>query len=61
MLPLNGVKVLDLSRLLPGPLASLVLADLGAQVDKLDIERILFAGAFQNPLGGVIGEPAGSG
>ncbi|MCA9584618.1 MAG: CoA transferase [Myxococcales bacterium] len=36
MLPLNGVKVLDLSRLLPGPLASLVLADLGAQVDKLE-------------------------
>jgi alpha-methylacyl-CoA racemase len=33
---LSGVKVLDLSRLLPGPYASLVLADLGAQVDKLE-------------------------
>lgn len=33
---LEGVKVLDLSRLLPGPFASLVLADLGAQVDKIE-------------------------
>ena len=36
MQPLSGIKVLDLSRLLPGPLASLVLADLGAQVDKIE-------------------------
>ncbi|MBX3259885.1 MAG: CoA transferase [Labilithrix sp.] len=36
MIPLAGTKVLDLSRLLPGPLASLVLADLGAQVDKIE-------------------------
>ncbi len=36
MQPLQGVKVLDLTRLLPGPFASLVLADLGAQVDKLE-------------------------
>lgn len=35
-LPLAGLKVLDLSRLLPGPYASLVLADLGATVDKLE-------------------------
>ncbi|MDP2270827.1 MAG: CaiB/BaiF CoA-transferase family protein [Archangium sp.] len=35
-LPLAGLKVLDLSRLLPGPYATLVLADLGAQVDKLE-------------------------
>ena len=34
--PLEGIKVLDLSRLLPGPFASLVLADLGAQVDKIE-------------------------
>jgi len=33
---LGGVRVLDLSRLLPGPYASLVLADLGAQVDKVE-------------------------
>ena len=36
MLPLNGLKVLDLSRLLPGPYATLVLADLGASVDKVE-------------------------
>lgn len=36
MLPLSGLKVLDLSRLLPGPYATLVLADLGAQVDKVE-------------------------
>lgn len=35
-LPLEGLKVLDLSRLLPGPYATLVLADLGAQVDKVE-------------------------
>ncbi len=34
--PLEGVRVLDLTRLLPGPFASLVLADLGATVDKVE-------------------------
>jgi crotonobetainyl-CoA:carnitine CoA-transferase CaiB-like acyl-CoA transferase len=34
--PLDGVKVLDLSRLLPGPFASMLLGDLGAQVDKIE-------------------------
>ncbi|MGB0872956.1 MAG: CaiB/BaiF CoA transferase family protein [Solirubrobacterales bacterium] len=35
-LPLAGVKVLDLSRLLPGPFCSLLLADLGADVMKVE-------------------------
>lgn len=35
-LPLEGVRVLDLSRLLPGPFASLMLADYGADVVKVE-------------------------
>jgi alpha-methylacyl-CoA racemase len=33
---LRGVRVLDLSRHLPGPLATLFLADMGAEVLKIE-------------------------
>ncbi|MEL7115849.1 MAG: CoA transferase [Pseudomonadota bacterium] len=36
MLPLEGVTVLDFSTLLPGPLASLMLAEAGADVIKVE-------------------------
>ncbi|HMV80488.1 MAG TPA: CaiB/BaiF CoA-transferase family protein [Leptospiraceae bacterium] len=38
-LPLSGVKVVDLSLLLPGPLCSMYLADLGAEVIKIENPR----------------------
>ncbi len=36
MLPLQNIKILDLSRLLPGPYCSMILADLGCEVIKIE-------------------------
>ena len=36
MQPLSGLLVLDFSTLLPGPLASLMLAEAGAEVIKIE-------------------------
>src|SRR6187399_219013 len=36
MQPLEGVRVLDFSTLLPGPMATLILAEAGAEIIKIE-------------------------
>jgi crotonobetainyl-CoA:carnitine CoA-transferase CaiB-like acyl-CoA transferase len=53
---LQGVKVLDLSRLLPGPFLTMVLADMGADVVKIEDPRVGdYLRAFPPSKGGVAG------
>lgn len=39
--PLAGVKILDLSRILPGPYATMILAQLGAEVTSVAMPKML--------------------
>lgn len=50
--PLEGLRVLDLTRLLPGPFATLLLADLGARVIKIEAPRTGDYARWMPPLGG---------
>lgn len=56
--PLRGMRILDLTRLAPGPFASFLLANLGAEVIK--VEDPAFGDPARYPLSAAMaGEPAG--
>ena len=50
--PLQGIRILDLSRLLPGPLATQMLADLGAEVIKIEDPKAPDYNRFFPPMKG---------
>jgi crotonobetainyl-CoA:carnitine CoA-transferase CaiB-like acyl-CoA transferase len=53
---LAGIRVLDLSRLLPGPYLTMILADMGADVVKIEDPRVGdYLRAFPPAKGGVAG------
>src|SRR5438874_10078567 len=53
---LRGIRVLDLSRLLPGPFLTMVLADMGADVIKVEDPRVGdYLRAFPPQKGGLSG------
>lgn len=47
---LSGIKVLDMSRLLPGPYCSMMLGDHGARVIAVEDRRFLADGLFFDPV-----------
>lgn len=49
MRPLEGIRVLDLSRLIPGPYCSLLLADMGSEVIKVEDPQVGDLGRHVQP------------
>ena len=49
MTPLKGLRILDFSTLLPGPFATMILGDLGADIIRLEalIDPIFYANIIQ--------------
>jgi len=47
---LDGITVIDLSRLLPGPYCSMILADHGARVIAVENKRFMADGLFFNTI-----------
>ena len=37
--PLQGIRIIDLTRLLPGPLGTMLMADMGAEVIKIELPQ----------------------
>jgi len=52
MLALEGVKILDLSRLIPGTFCTMLLGDLGAEVLKVEAPGVTEYMGSSTPLGG---------
>lgn len=53
--PLHGIRILDLTRLLPGPVATMHLADLGADVVKIEDTGV---GDYARSMGPMQGDTA---
>ena len=54
-LPLKGIRILDLTRLIPGPFCTMMLADLGADVIKVEETT---TGDYERQIGPFIGPMA---
>src|SRR5438552_8221266 len=55
--PLEGFKMLDLTRLVPGPMATWMLADLGMDVLKLEDMEVARAGRARDSFSPTVDDP----